>query len=147
MYKLLFEAHSGFRYVVFILLIAALLVAFSGWQGNKGYTNNNRKMYLFALISAHIQLLLGLLLYFTSPNVNFDMGTSMKDAALRYWTVEHILMMIIAVVLITVGHSKSKKALNDIAKHKTIAIFYTIAFIVIIVTILMSGRGLLTMTH
>jgi len=147
MYKLLFEAHSGFRYVVLILMISALLVAFSGWLGNKAYTNSNRKMYLFTLISAHIQLLLGLFLYFVSPNVNFDMAVSMKDSTLRYWTVEHIIMMIIAVVLITIGHSKSKKKLNDIAKHKTVAVFYSLAFIIVIAAILMSGRGLLTMTH
>jgi len=123
MYKMLFEAHSGFRYVVLILLIAALIVAFSGWLGNKTYTNNNRKMYLFAMISAHIQLLLGLFLYFVSPNVSFDMAVSMKDASLRYWTVEHLVMMIIAIVLITIGHSKSKKMLNDAAKHKSVAVF------------------------
>ena len=97
-------------------------------------------MNLFTLISAHIQLLLGLVLYFVSPFVQFNSST-MKTGDLRYWTVEHITMMIIAIVLITIGHSKSKKAMLPAAKHKTIAIFYTIALAIIVLAILASKRS------
>ena len=141
MYNLLLHAHSGFRYVVGILLIIAIIVAFAGWFGKSNYSEGNRKLNLFTLISAHIQLLLGLVLYFVSPFVKFGADT-MKDDTLRYWTVEHITMMIIAIVLITIGHSKSKKALTGEAKHKTIAVFYTIALIIIVLAIAMSKRGL-----
>lgn len=141
MYNFLLHAHSGFRYVVGILLIIAIIVAFAGWLGKSGYSEGNRKLNLFTLISAHIQLLLGLALYFVSPFVQFNADTMKNDTA-RYWTVEHITMMIIAIVLITIGHSKSKKALTPDAKHKTIAIFYTIALIIIVLAICMSKRGL-----
>lgn len=148
MYKLFLETHSGFRYVVMILLIAALINAFAGWFGGRNYSKNNQRLNLFTLISAHIQLLLGIILYFLSPFVALNnMGAAMKDNTLRYWTVEHIFMMIIAIVLITVGYSKSKKLLNSAAKHRTIAVFFGLAFIIIIAAIVMSGRGLLTMTH
>ena len=101
---------------------------------------------LFALISTHIQAFLGLVLYFVSPNVMFsDMGAVMKSNVYRYWTVEHIVLMLIAVVLITIGYSKSKKALTDAAKHRTVAIFFTIAAILVIAGILMSDRQLLGM--
>lgn len=140
MYNFLLHAHSGFRYVVGVLLIVAVIVAIAGWLGKSNYSEGNRKLNLFTLISAHIQLLLGLVLYFVSPFVKFSSET-MKDDTLRYWTVEHITMMIIAVVLITVGHSKSKKAVSPVAKHKNIAIFYTIALIIIILAIYMSKRG------
>jgi uncharacterized membrane protein len=141
MYNLLLHAHSGFRYVVGILLIVAVIIALAGWFGKSAYSEGNRKLNLFTLISAHIQLLIGLALYFVSPFVKFSSET-MKNDTLRYWTVEHITMMIIAIVLITIGHSKSKKALTSEAKHKTIAIFYTIALIIIILAIFMSKRGL-----
>jgi membrane protein DedA with SNARE-associated domain len=140
MYNFLLQAHSGFRYVVSILLILAVIISIAGWLSKSNYSEGNRKLNLFTLISAHIQLLLGLALYFVSPFVKFGPGT-MKDDTLRYWTVEHITMMIIAIVLITIGHSKSKKALTPEAKHKTIAIFYTIALIIIILAIYLSKRG------
>jgi len=98
------------------------------------------------LISAHIQLLVGLALYAMSSMVTFsDMGSVMKTANLRYWTVEHISMMVIAIVLITVGHSKSKKAATAQAKHRSIAVFYSIALVIILAAILMAvGKGFIT---
>ena len=146
-YETLKLIHSGFRYVVLILILIALIQALTGWLGNKGYTEGNRKLNLFAMISAHIQLLLGLILYFVSPFVTFDnMGSVMKDDTLRYWTVEHAIMMIIALILITVGHSRSKKAISGTDKHKRIAIFYGLGAIIVVVAILQSGRGLFGMT-
>jgi cytochrome bd-type quinol oxidase subunit 2 len=123
--------HSGFRYVVFILLLLAIIQALFGFLNNKAYTNTNRKVNLFALISAHTQLLIGIVLYFLSPFVQFNSST-MKNDTTRYFTVEHWVMMLVAIVLITIGHSKSKKAILPEEKHKIIAIFYIIAFLVII---------------
>ena len=123
--------HSGFRYVVFILLILAIIRALYGFLNTKAYTEFNRKVNLFTLISAHTQLLIGIVLYFLSPLVQFNSGT-MKNDTTRYFTVEHWVMMLVAIVLITIGHSKSKKAILPEEKHKTIAIFYIIAFLVII---------------
>ncbi|MFD0795532.1 cytochrome B [Mucilaginibacter litoreus] len=150
-YKFFLEFHSGLRYIVLVLIVVAILRAFAGWLGNQSYTDGNRKWNLFTMISVHTQFLLGLILYFLSPNVKFVSGF-MKDASLRYWAVEHISMMLIAVVLITIGHSKSKKALNPANKHKAIAIFYTIATVIIIVAIALMtkdvpGRTFFGITH
>jgi len=148
MYKILLETHSGFRYIVFILLLIAVIQSLIGWFSNRPYTEANRKVNLFTLISAHIQLLIGLGLYFVSPLVRLNnFGGTMKIDNLRYWSVEHVLMMVIAITLVTIGHSRSKKMLDAVAKHRTIAIFYTLAFVIIIITILLSGRGLFGMTH
>lgn len=146
-YELVKAAHSGLRYIVLLLIVLALIQSLAGWFGNKSYTNGNRKLNLFAMVSAHVQLLLGLILYFLSPFVNFsDMGTSMKDDTMRYWTVEHAAMMIFALLLITVGHSRSKKAQEGVSKHRTVAVFYGLAAIIVIFAILQSGRGLFGMT-
>lgn len=127
--------HSGFRFVVLILIVLAIIQALAGLFGKKPYTEGNRKLNLFALISAHTQLLIGIVLYFISPFVQFTSDT-MKNATTRYFTMEHVLMMVIAIVLITVGHSKSKKAVMPEKKHKTIAIFYILAVLIIIGAIL-----------
>ena len=130
-YSIFKELHSGFRYVVFVLVLLAIIQSLLGWFGKKPYTEANRKINLFALISAHTQLIIGLVLYFLSPNVVFNSGT-MKHETTRYFTVEHWVMMLIAIALITVGHIKAKKEETSEGKHKTIAIFYVIAFLVII---------------
>ncbi|MXV14126.1 cytochrome B [Hufsiella ginkgonis] len=148
MYKILLESHSGLRYVVLVLVIVAIIFSFDGWLGKKAYGEGVRKLNLFAMIAVHMQFLVGLILYFYSPLVQTgSMGTAMKDPTLRYWTVEHATMMIIAVALFTIGHSRSKKEPVAALKHRTIAIFYTLAFLVVIGAIVHSGRGLFAMTH
>jgi hypothetical protein len=127
--------HSGFRYIVLILVIIAMIQSLIGWLGKKPYTETARKINLFALISAHTQLLIGIVLYFLSPYVQFNSMT-MKDRTTRYFTVEHWVMMVIAIVIITIGYSKSKKKTTAEAKYKTIAISYIIAFVVIIFTLI-----------
>jgi hypothetical protein len=137
MYKILLGLHSGIRYIVIVLFALALIMALVGLFGRKPYTQTNRKVNLFAMISAHIQLLTGLILYFFSPNVMFrNMGAAMKDSMVRYWTVEHLVMMIFAVVLITIGHSRSKKLADAFNKHRTISL----ALLVILLAIYQSGR-------
>ncbi|HEY8782790.1 MAG TPA: cytochrome B [Mucilaginibacter sp.] len=135
MYEIFKDLHSWFRYVVFILVLAAIIQSLLGWFGKKPYTEINRKINLFALISVHTQLLIGIVLYFLSPFVKFNHYT-MKDPTTRYFTVEHWVMMLIAIALITIGHSRAKKTELSEGKHKTIAIFYSIAFLVIVVAIM-----------
>ncbi len=142
MYSFLLKFHSGLRYAVLALVLLALANAFAGWLGKKEYSEGSRKLNLFAMISAHVQLLAGLALYFVSPFVQFAAST-MKDASLRYWTVEHSVMMIFALVLITLGHARAKRGADAAAKHRSVAIFYGLALLLIVVAILQSGRPLL----
>lgn len=145
LYEILRYLHSGFRFIVMLLLIVAALRALIGWLGNQTYSQGTRKLNLFAMISAHTQLLIGLVLYFVSPFVQFGSNT-MKEASTRYWTVEHLVMMLFAIVLITIGHSRSKKATIPAAKHRAIAIFYLLAVIVIIGAIVASKRAFFGIT-
>lgn len=147
MYSALLNTHSIIRFAVIIASVLSILLAFGGWFGNKEYTKGNKVLNLLTLISAHLQLVVGLILYFVSPIVNSaSFGAAMKDSMLRYWKVEHMAMMLIAIVLITIGYSKSKRALASVDKHRTIAIFYTIAAIVVLAALAMSGRGIFGMT-
>src|ERR1700748_4002664 len=124
-YVIIKQLHSGFRYIVFLLVLVAIIQSLLGWLSQKPYTELNRKINLFALISAHTQLLIGIVLYFLSPLVQFNSGT-MKNDVTRYFTVEHWFGMLIAIAIFTIGHSKSKKAATPEAKHRTIAVFYGI---------------------
>lgn len=126
----LIHAHSGLRYVVLALLLFAIFKAFS--QKNT-YTEGDRKLNLFTLIATHTQILIGLVLYFNKGW--YKIGELMSNVATRFFAVEHISGMILAAVLITIGHSKSKKANSPEEKNKKIALFYTLALILILVSI------------
>lgn len=133
MYNGLSHAHSGLRWVVLILLIAAIYNAFSK-KRSAPWTAKDKKIALFAMIFTHIQFVLGLVLYFKSPKVVFSSET-MGDSLLRFYAVEHITLMLVAIALITVGYSKAKRATSDTKKFGAVATFYLIGLILILASI------------
>ncbi len=138
MFQALQHLHSGLRYVVLILLVMAVINAIAGWTGNKVYTSKDNKLSMFAMVFCHIQLLIGLALYVLSPIVDVglsDFGSAMQDPQIRFFTMEHGLMMIIALALITIGRSTSKKQATDNGKFKRVAIFYGLGLLIIFVMI------------
>jgi Na+-driven multidrug efflux pump len=145
MYPLLDSLHSYNRYLIFIALLFVLFRSYSGWLGKKPYEKLDNTGSLVLLILTHVQLLIGLILYaFLSPSTQAafaNMGAAMKDSTLRYFAVEHILMMIIAVVFIQLGRTFSKKASGDEKKHRQLAIYTTIAVLLILGSL--APKGLL----
>lgn len=137
---MLVHAHSGFRWIVLILLIAATFKALLKWRSKAPFTDGDRQLNLFTMIAAHLQLLLGLALYFTSDKVLFSAET-MKVAISRFYTVEHSVMMILAVVLITIGYSKSKKAQEEEKKFKSAFTYFLLALLLVLVAIPWPFRG------
>lgn len=141
-YNALKHAHSGLRWVVLILLIYAIYNAFSKKKTGL-YSEGDRKLNMFAMIATHTQLLLGLIMYFMNEGILAawsNLGTIMKIAPARHMVIEHLAGMLIAITLISIGHSKSKKA-EGADKHKKIALFYTIALVIILVSIPWPFRG------
>lgn len=126
-YEILKGAHSGWRYLVIVLLLVAFINAFIGYVGKKPYTQCNRKLNLFALICAHIQLLLGLVLYFMRDWYKGDSAIAVQ----RYWKMEHIGMMVLAIILITIGNSRSKKAATDLIKQRSVFLYFGLALLLI----------------
>jgi hypothetical protein len=142
MYTGLFHTHSLLRYFILIALVVVIIKAILGLINRQAYGKWDNKLGLYLFIFTHMQLLIGLILYFVSPFVKFGPDT-MSDKTTRYWTVEHILTMLIAVVFITLARTTSKRMTTDEAKHKRMLIFNGIALVIIVATIMMSGRQLL----
>lgn len=137
MYEFIQKFHSGWAYLALLLLVIAVINAVLGYIGKKEFTAKDRKIAIFGLIGTHTQLLVGLILYFVSPNgfsalSNSGMGVVMKNAALRLTAVEHPVINIIAITLITIGWSKHKKLTTSESKFKTFAIFYTLGLLLIL---------------
>lgn len=138
----LLHTHSLLRYFVLIMLVVVVIVSLQRWLGKKPYTGLDNKLGLYLFIFTHFQLLVGLVLYFISPMVQFNAGT-MKNPELRYWAVEHISLNIIAIVFITLARTTSKKMTDDVARHKRLFIFNALALLLIVVSLSMSGRGII----
>ncbi len=130
MYNTIKDLHSYWAYLVLIMLVIAVVNAVLRLK--KNYTDKSLRIALFTLIVSHIQLLIGLVLYFVSPL--FDLwgtmgGEVMKDSGTRLLLVEHPLTNILAIIFITIGFSKHKKKSSSSKKYKTILIFYTLALL------------------
>lgn len=140
MYRAIYYLHSYWAYMVILVVFLATINALIGVFSKKPYGAKDFRISLFALICTHLQLLIGLILFFVSPKIvwfseNVDMGLIMKNSTMRMYNVEHPLLMIIAIALITIGYSKHKKKLSSAPKFKTLAIFYTLAFATILAMI------------
>lgn len=138
--EILVRSHSGLRYIVLLLLLFAIFNAVTS-KGKNSYEKKDKMINLFAMVFLHIQLLLGLILYFFGNKVQFIEGW-MKMAPLRFYGMEHILLMLIAIVLVTIGRRKAEKETNPRKKHGKIVVWYTIGLILILAAIPWPFRNL-----
>jgi len=128
--------HSITSLIILIFLISSIIIAINALIYNRQYDKKHKKYFLITFIFSHIQLLLGIVWYITSPYYQLlttgEMGKIMKNVDTRLLTIEHPITMIIAISLITLGWISFKKQTIDYNKYKTIAIYYTIALILIL---------------
>ena len=134
------QLHSVLRWTILLVLVLSIIKAFIGMQKKTPFTGSDDKSGLLLTILADSQLLLGLVLYIAGPmgikNIqNLGMGEVMKNGYARFFAVEHIAMMLIAIILIHIGRSKSKKALTDLSKHTLSFWYYFIALVLILASI------------
>ena len=139
MYTTVKFIHSYWAYLVLLMIIIATFNALIKFFGKKEFQPIDFRISLFTLIVTHIQLLIGIVLFFAAGYISIigdmGMGGIMKNDTLRSNIIEHPLTMIIAVVFITVGYSKHKKKLTSTPKFKMLAIFYTLALILVLAKI------------
>ncbi|SEF97535.1 hypothetical protein SAMN05421877_10417 [Sphingobacterium lactis] len=122
--------HSTLAIVLLLALVISIIITLVNLAGNKPY---NRKIALIGLISAHLQLVTGLILYFISARGFQNLsGDTMGDSVSRLYTVEHPIAMLLGIILITVGYSKSKKIADAKQANKTVLIYYIIGLILIL---------------
>ena len=131
MYEFIQKFHSGWAYLTLLLLVVAVINSLIGMFSKKEFTAKDRKIALFGLIGIHTQLLIGLILYFVSP-LGFASFGQMSDKALRLTSLEHPLINIIGIALITIGWSKHKNLTTSESKFKTFSIFYGLGLLLIL---------------
>ena len=133
-YAILLQTHSLNRWLVAGLLLFVTLKSLAGWLGGGRYGKLDNALGGSLVGFTHLQLLVGLILYFISPNVKAalsNMGAAMKDANLRFVAVEHLTMMLLAVLFIQMGRTMSKRVSGDTAKFKRLAITGILAIVLL----------------
>jgi hypothetical protein len=137
MYTFILAVHNIMRWIVIVLAIIALVRAYWGWFGKREWSLTDRKVGMYFSISMDVQLLLGLILYFgLSPITRAaiqNIGAAMAEAGLRFFALEHLFVMLLAVIVVHIGTALSRKADDSMAKHRRAAIWFTLAVLLILV--------------
>lgn len=138
LYNFLLHVHSVGRWIVLILLLIAIFKSLVA--GTRPFLKSDARTGLLLIIFTDLMLLVGIALwYFGSRGLNVlrsgDMGEVMKDPFSRFFTVEHSLGMLIAIILIHIGKAQGKKRISDRAKHKRTLLFYVLALLIILASI------------
>jgi len=134
MYHFIQKFHSGWAYLALLLLIIAVVNSVIGLVSKKEFTPKDRKTAILALASIHTQIVIGIILYFVSP-LGFSSLGQMSDKALRLISLEHPLINIIGIILITIGWVKHKKLTTSESKFKTFSIYYGLGLVLILIKI------------
>lgn len=151
MYETVLTVHSLLRWVVLLAALVALARAVSGWTGRRAWTTADERAGKRFTIAFDIQFLIGLILYVAlSPWTAAafrDFGAAMGDSVARFWAVEHLFGMFVALALAHIGRARARRASDGVAKHRTSAIFYGLSLVVMLITIpwpfMAAGRPLL----
>lgn len=136
MFEILLFIHSWLRWILLLLGIIVIIRSYVGWFGNKNYLQLDNRLSVSLVAVFHIQLVIGLLLYFIFSSITQsafqNFGLAMKDSQLRYWAVEHIFIMILSVVIAQIGRIQIKKTHSNTNKHRNSAIYFTMALILVL---------------
>lgn len=137
-YTFLLFLHNCTRWLVLFSLLYALYRAYTGWFKSLPFTNTDNTARHVTATIAHVQLILGLVLYFISPLVDYflkNFKEAVHDREIRFFGMEHSLMMLVAIIVLTIGSVLAKRKPTDLQKFKTMAIWYTITLIIILANV------------
>jgi uncharacterized membrane protein len=138
MYPILLSIHSLVRWLVLLTLIYAIYRACRGWLKNKEFTSFDNTVRHTTATVAHVQMTIGVILYIISPVVDYflhNFKEAIHERQFRFFGMEHSIMMLTGIILISIGSSSAKRKTNDRAKFKTMAIYYIIALLIILSSI------------
>lgn len=125
--------HSFLRWLALIAIVIAIFQSLRGMTGGKEYTAKNNRWSLITLIAFHLQLVLGLVLYFGKGW--YKQVGDMSNEVVRFWSLEHLVAMLIAIALVTIGRISAKKATTAKVKHKRHFWYFLIALLIVLANI------------
>ena len=136
--QLVLILHNLIRWAVLLFGLWTLINGLTGVLGKRKYSAGDNRTNLFFMISCDIQLLLGLILYFNNgwfSQLKNNAKVVMHDSGMRFFSVEHLTMMLLAWILVHIGRSSVKKAGTDAGKHQRTLVIFGIAILLILSSI------------
>lgn len=133
-YTVIRHLHSILRWLLLAGLLGSIILAISGLSDKNGLGRTGRIFARFTVYFAHLQLLVGIVLFLISPRVIFS-SDSMQSPILRFFLVEHTSAMLLAIILITIGYIRMKKATDLVLSTRTLLWFYIFSLIIILILI------------
>ncbi|MCL4813052.1 MAG: hypothetical protein KJ061_11225 [Vicinamibacteraceae bacterium] len=139
MYQPTLWLHSWLRWVVLALAVLAVIKAIGGIGARRAWGPADDAAGKWFTIGMDVQFLVGLLLYgLLSPITRLafaDMGAAMRDSALRFWAVEHFLVMVLALAFAHVGRARARRGTTDASRFRTAAVFYGLSLVAMLAAI------------
>lgn len=138
MYEALLALHNVLRWLVVATALWAVVRAISGWMSAQPWTSTDRTTGNAFVIAITVQFVLGLLLYGLSPVTTSafgDMGAAMAQRDIRFFVVEHLVYMLLAVAAAHIGRARATRAADDRGRYRTAAIFYGVSLVLVLVGI------------
>lgn len=137
MFPILIFLHSIFRWLVLVSLVNAIITAFRGYSKNLKFSNKSDLIRHGTATIAHIQLMIGFTLYTQSPLVKyyFTNPKTLDFTEIYFFSIIHGSLMLVAIIVITIGSALAKRKVADRDKFRTMAIYYSIALLIIIIAI------------
>jgi len=133
----LVHLHNLLRWIILILLVISVVKSYTGWKSGKAFSEGDKKIWLFTMIAGHVTLLIGLYQWLAGryglmTHVRPEGTSMMKDTFYRFFQLEHPLTMIVAILLITMGHGVAKKHFSDSEKYRKGFQLFLLALVLIL---------------
>ena len=132
--EILKHTHSGLRWLFLLIIIFAIVNAIRKWKSGDKFGAKDKLLNIITIALTHTMGIIGIVLFFISPKIQFTEGF-MKNDQIRFYLTQHTFGMVLAIILITIGYSKAKKAAEDKAKFKKTAIWFTISLLIALISI------------
>jgi hypothetical protein len=138
MYQTLLVYHSLLRWLVLLALMYAVFRAGTGSFQHRPYTKTDNTIRHWTVTLSHIQLLIGLLLYFRSPITSY-FRAHFKDALgepeLTFFGLLHPVLMLAAIVVLTIGSALTRRQQTDATRFKTQLLWFSAALLLVLLAI------------
>lgn len=127
-----FHMHSGLRWLILLLIVLVTLKSILGWLSGGNYSKFDKIIGSITIGLLDVQLLLGLVLYFFYSAFTKELTFNVINAEGRFWAVDHLLLMLFAVLAAHIGKMIATKSPDASVKFRFQAIFFSISLILMI---------------
>lgn len=138
MFQIVLSLHSLLRWLLLISLIYTIYTSYRGWFQKRSFSTLDNTLRKCTTILSHIQLLIGVWLYGVSPNMDYfihNFKDAVHESDIRFFAMDHTVMMLIAIVIVTIGSMKAKRKQADSDKFKSMAVWFSIGLLIILLSI------------